>query len=68
VVDGQAEIEIRGSDGSMRNLGGAPPAMASFECTPAMPAEPANFHCRLNGRGQQSLVLSREMAVLQLSD
>jgi hypothetical protein len=57
VVDGQAEIEIRGSDASMRNLGGAPPQWRRFECTAAMPQNPANFQfAGLNGRGQQNLV------------
>ncbi len=57
VVDGQAEIEIRGSDASMRNLGGAPPQWRRFECTSAMPPNPGNFQfAGLNGRGQQNLV------------
>jgi hypothetical protein len=57
VVDGQAEVEIRGSDASMRNLGGAPPQWRRFECTAAIPPNPANFQfASLNGRGQQSLV------------
>ena len=57
VVDGQAEIEIRGSDASMRNLGGAPPQWRRFECTSAMPPNPANFQfAGLNGRGQQNLI------------
>ncbi len=57
VVDGQAEIEIRGSDASMRDLGGAPPQWRRFECTSAMPPNPANFQfAGLNGRGHQNLV------------
>jgi hypothetical protein len=57
VVDGQAEIEIRGSDGSMRDLGGAPPQWRRFECTAAMPSNPANFQfAGLNGRGHQNLI------------
>ena len=57
LVDGQAEIEIRGSDASMRDLGGAPPQWRRFECTSAMPSNPANFQfVGLNGRGHQNLV------------
>ena len=57
VVDGQAEIEIRGANASMRDLGGAPPQWRRFECTSAMPPNPANFQfAGLNGRGQQNLV------------
>jgi hypothetical protein len=57
LVDGQAEIEIRGSDASMRDLGGAPPQWRRFECTGAMPPNPANFQfAGLNGRGHQNLV------------
>lgn len=56
-VDGQAEIEIRGANATMRDLGGAPPQWRRFECTAPMPPNPANFQfAGLNGRGQQSLV------------
>jgi hypothetical protein len=56
LVDGQAEIEIRGSNATMRDLGGAPPQWRRFECTSAMPPNPANFQfAGLNGRGQQNL-------------
>ncbi len=57
LVDGQAEIEIRAADASMRDLGGAPPQWRRFECTAAMPPNPGNFQfAALNGRGQQRLV------------
>lgn len=57
VVDGQAEIEIRGGNASMRDLGGAPPQWRAFECTSAMPPNPANFQfAGLNGRGHQNLI------------
>jgi hypothetical protein len=57
VVDGQAEIEIRGANATMRDLGGAPPQWRRFECTAAMPPNPANFQfAGLNGRGHQNLV------------
>jgi hypothetical protein len=57
LVDGQAEIEIRGANANMRDLGGAPPQWRRFECTAAMPPNPANFQfAGLNGRGHQNLV------------
>jgi hypothetical protein len=57
VVDGQAEIEFRRANATMRDLGGAPPQWRRFECTSAMPPDPANFRfAGLNGRGQQRLV------------
>ncbi len=56
LVDGKAEIEIRGANASMRNIGGAPPQWRRFECTSAMPPNPANFQfAGLNGRGRQGL-------------
>ena len=56
VVDGQAEIEIHGSNASMRDIGGAPPRWRHFECTSAMPPNPAHFQfAGLNGRGHQNL-------------
>ncbi len=56
LVDGQAEIEFRGSTASMHDLGGAPPQWRRFECTSAMPPNPAHFQfAGLNGRGHQNL-------------
>jgi hypothetical protein len=57
VVDGQAEIEIRGANATMHDLGGASPQWRSFECTSAMPPNPADFRfAGLNGRSHQNLV------------
>ena len=57
MVDGQAEIEIRGANATLRDLGGALPQWRRFECTAAMPSNPANFRfAGLNGRGHQNLV------------
>ena len=56
-VDGQAEIEIRGANATLRDLGGAQPQWRRFECTSAMPPNPANFQfAGLNGRGHQNLI------------
>jgi len=38
VIDGAAEVEIRGDTGTLRNLSGQPPQWRRFECTSAMPA------------------------------
>ena len=58
VVDGTVQVDVLGADGMLRNLGGAAPQWQGFECTSAMPANPANFQfMALSGRGQQKLTL-----------
>src|SRR3979411_1795774 len=47
VVDGAAQVEIRGSAAPLRNLSGSPAQWRRFECNAAMPANPSNF--RLQG-------------------
>ena len=57
-VDGNVQVEVLGADGMLRNLGGAAPSWRRFECTLAMPANPANFQfTAVNGRGHQNLTL-----------
>jgi len=57
VVDGSAQIEIRGDNATLRNTGGQAPQWRRFECTGAMPANPANFRfAGVDGRGRQTLV------------
>lgn len=57
VVDGAAEIQIRGNTGSMRDLSGQPPQWRRFQCTSPMPANPGNFRfVAVDGRGRQQLV------------
>jgi hypothetical protein len=57
VVDGAAEVEIRGDNAVVRNLKGNPPQLRRFQCNEAMPARPANFRFRgVDGRGRQTLV------------
>jgi hypothetical protein len=57
VVDGSAEVEIRGDRAVLRNLAGRPPEWRRFECNSVMPANPAEFRFRgINGRGRQNLV------------
>jgi hypothetical protein len=57
VVDGAAEVEVRGDSAILRNLSGQPPQWRRFECTAPLPANPANFRFSgVDGRGRQTLV------------
>jgi hypothetical protein len=57
VVDGAAEVEIRGDTGTLRNIWGQPPQWRRFECTGVIPANPPNFRFTgVEGRGSQELV------------
>lgn len=57
VVDGAAEVEVRGDVAVLRNLSGQPPQWRRFECTSTMPANPADFRfAGVDGRGKQDLV------------
>lgn len=57
MVDGSAQVEIRGDSATLRNTGGQAPQWRRFECTGAMPANPQNFRfAGVDGRGRQTLV------------
>jgi hypothetical protein len=57
VVDGAAEVEIRGDRALLRNLFGQPPQFRRFECTSPMPPNPVNFRFQgVDGRGSQKLL------------
>jgi hypothetical protein len=57
VVDGTADVEIRGDQGVLRNLAGGAPQWRRFECTAPLPARPAEFRfAGVDGRGRQDLV------------
>jgi hypothetical protein len=57
VVDGAAEVEIRGDNAMLRNVWGQPPHWRRFQCTSPMPVNPPNFRFRgVDGRGRQDLV------------
>jgi hypothetical protein len=57
VVDGVAEVEVRGDNATLRNVSGQPPQWRRFECTGVLPANPANFRfAGVDGRGKQELV------------
>lgn len=72
VVDGSAQVEIRGSSGVVRNLAGQGAQWRRFECSAPMPANPANFaFAGVDGRGSQSLVRDPRnggTAVVQIED
>lgn len=57
VVDGAADVEVRGDSAVLRNLSGQPPQWRRFECTAPMPSNPANFRFSgVDGRGRQTLI------------
>jgi hypothetical protein len=57
VVDGAAEVEIRGDTATLRNLSGAAPQWRRFECTGPLPSKPGNFRFTgVDGRGRQQLI------------
>lgn len=57
VVDGAAEIEIRGDQGVIRNISGRPAEWRRFQCSAPLPRNPAGFRfAGVDGRGRQQLV------------
>ena len=72
VVDGAAEVEIRGDTANLRNLSGQPPQWRRFQCTSPMPANPGEFRfAGVDGRGSQQLVRdprSGGSAVVRIED
>jgi hypothetical protein len=72
-VDDSADIEIRGSDATLRNTKGQPPQWRRFECTAPMPANAPNLtFSGVAGRGRQGLVRDPRnnggTAVVQIQD
>jgi hypothetical protein len=73
VVDTAAEVEIRGNRAFLRNISGQPPQWRRFECTGALPPNPADFRFEgIDGRGRQTLVRdprnSGGAAVIRIED
>jgi hypothetical protein len=72
VVDGVAQVEIRGNDAAIRTISGAPASFRRFECNQEMPNRPYNFRFQgVDGRGRQDLVNSPEnsgQAVIRIED
>jgi hypothetical protein len=57
VVDGAAEVEVRGDRANLRNLEGQAPQWRRFECNRPMPDRPAEFRFKgIDGRGRQELI------------
>jgi hypothetical protein len=57
VVDGAAEVEVRGDSAVLRNLSGQLPQWRRFECTGPLPANPRDFRFSgVDGRGRQELI------------
>jgi len=57
MVDGSAQVEVRGDSATLRDTSGQTPQWRRFECTGPMPANPGNFRFSgINGRGRQTLM------------
>jgi hypothetical protein len=57
VVDGIAEVEIRGDLGTIRNIAGQPAQWRRFQCNAPLPRNPVDFRFQgIDGRGRQDLV------------
>lgn len=72
VVDGAAQVEIRGASANLVNLKGQPAQWRRFECTSPMPANPDGFRFSgVDGRGRQQLVReprNGSPAVIEIED
>lgn len=72
VVDGAAEVEVRGDTANLRNLAGQPPQWRRFECNGPLPANPADFRfAGVDGRGRQQLIQDPRnggVAVVRIED
>ena len=72
VVDGTADVEIRGDRGFLRNLTGQTPQWRRFECTGVLPTNPTDLQFRgVDGRGTQQLVRDPRnggVAVVRITD
>src|SRR5260370_13788144 len=72
VVDGAAEVEVRGDTANLRNLAGQPPQWRRFECNGRLPPNPVDFRfAGVDGRGRQQLVQDPRnggVAVVRIED
>jgi hypothetical protein len=72
VVDGSAEVEIRGDQGVIRNISGRPAEWRRFQCSAPLPRNPAGFRfAGVDGRGRQQLVSEPRndgVAVVRIED
>lgn len=57
VVDGAAEVEVRGDSAMLRNLSGQQAQWRRFECNGPLPSNPVDFRfAGVDGRGRQDLI------------
>lgn len=72
VVDGAAEVEVRGDTAFLRNLWGQPPQWRRFVCNRPIPPRMADFRFKgIDGRGSQTLVRDPQSggaAVVRIED
>jgi hypothetical protein len=72
VVDGVAEVEVRGDSALLRNISGQPAQWRRFECSGVMPGNPGDFRFEgIDGRGKQQLVRDPRnggVAVVRIED
>jgi hypothetical protein len=72
VVDGSAQVEVRGNSATLRTIAGQPAQWRRFECNAPMPPNPVNFRfAGVDGRGRQQLVRDPRqggVAVVQIDD
>lgn len=73
VVDGAADVEIRGDRGIIRTLSGQRASWRRMECSEPLPNNPVDFRFSgIDGRGRQTLVRdpgnNRGVAVVRIED
>src|SRR4051812_20116828 len=73
VIDGAADVEIRGSEGRLRWVGGGGMQWRRLDCNQPLPRNPSNFRFQgIDGRGSQNLLRSPNsnngVAVIRLDD
>lgn len=73
VVDGAAEVQIRGDQGSLRTISGEPARWVRLDCNQPLPSNPSDFRFQgIDGRGRQDLVRdprnNRGTAVVRIED
>jgi len=71
-VDDVAEVDIFGSNMSIRTINGSPATIRRFVCNQAMPNRPVDFRFKgIDGRGRQELLRSAEnggRAIVRIED
>ncbi len=73
VVQGTAEVQIRGGEGNLRTLSGAPAQWRRLDCNQPLPRNPANLRFNgVDGHGHQSLSVdpnsNNGVAVIQIEN